>query len=307
VQLFKYCISVFVLFVSASCPLFAGGFDNLGYSARPVALGGAYIAIADDPSAVFYNPAGLPQLRSLSVSTMYSRLFPGVEDDNLNLFALSAAMPVSIIGTFGVGGTFFNTNLWKESMFIASYGRTIYAGFSIGGSVKVLQWSAAAPPGESSLSYIGLSFDAGAHCVLNNIFEGNDLRLGVVLRDITQPSIAKNGASDAKLPLKVDVGAAYISTTYNYLIAVSLSKEADDIKLRGGAELVGLSGEILGNPSAFLLRVGGAGIINNKTQGELNGGFGINLGSLNIDYAYVYYFEISNLGGSHKISLGYSF
>jgi hypothetical protein len=307
VQLLKYFSTILGLTVLVSWTVFAGGFDNLGFGARPVALGGAFVSIADDPSAVFYNPAGLSQIRSLSISSMYSRLFPSVQDDNLNLLTLSGAMPIGIIGTFGVGGSFFSSDLWKESMFIASYSRTIYAGFSVGGSVKFLQWSASAPPGESSLSFVGLSFDAGAHYVMSNIIEGSDLRLGVVVHDITQPSIAKNSATDAKLPLKIEVGASYVSTVYNYLIAASLGKEGDDVKLRGGTELVGLSGDMLNTPAAFLIRAGAAGILNNKTQGELNGGFGIRMGGLNIDYAYVYFFEISNLGGSHKISLSYSF
>ncbi len=35
--------------------------------ARPVGMGGAYVAVAEDPSAVWYNPAGLAQVRSSQI------------------------------------------------------------------------------------------------------------------------------------------------------------------------------------------------------------------------------------------------
>lgn len=42
-------------------PLFlmAGGWNNTLLGCRAIAMGGAFIAVADDPSAIFYNPAGL--------------------------------------------------------------------------------------------------------------------------------------------------------------------------------------------------------------------------------------------------------
>lgn len=35
---------------------------GMGIGARAIALGGAFVAIADDPSALFWNPAGLTQI-----------------------------------------------------------------------------------------------------------------------------------------------------------------------------------------------------------------------------------------------------
>ncbi len=40
---------------------------GIGIGARAEALGGAFVAIADDPSALYWNPAGIVQLNSLSV------------------------------------------------------------------------------------------------------------------------------------------------------------------------------------------------------------------------------------------------
>lgn len=48
---------------------------ELGISARVMGFGGAFIALADDEAAVFYNPAGLPQLSGTRFSSLYTRPF----------------------------------------------------------------------------------------------------------------------------------------------------------------------------------------------------------------------------------------
>lgn len=48
-------------------------YDNLGTSAKAVGMGNAFVAIADDPSGVFYNPAGLARLKGVQLSVMYDR------------------------------------------------------------------------------------------------------------------------------------------------------------------------------------------------------------------------------------------
>ncbi len=48
---------------------------EFGVSARSLGLGGAFIALADDESAVFYNPAGLPQLSETKYSSLFTRPF----------------------------------------------------------------------------------------------------------------------------------------------------------------------------------------------------------------------------------------
>lgn len=47
----------FVILVTVN--LWAGGWNNTLVGCRALAIGGAFVAVADDPSAVFHNPAGL--------------------------------------------------------------------------------------------------------------------------------------------------------------------------------------------------------------------------------------------------------
>ena len=57
----------------AQVPLF---FDDIGCGPRSIAMGQAFTAVADDPSAAYYNPAGLTQTPShlvLSIGYQYSK------------------------------------------------------------------------------------------------------------------------------------------------------------------------------------------------------------------------------------------
>src|SRR6185503_1676844 len=49
-------------------------FLSRGAGARPMSMGEAYTAVADDASAASWNPAGLGQLDSLSAVAMYDHL-----------------------------------------------------------------------------------------------------------------------------------------------------------------------------------------------------------------------------------------
>ncbi|MCL6642959.1 MAG: UPF0164 family protein [Candidatus Bipolaricaulota bacterium] len=60
---------------------------EMGTSARAMALGGAFAAIADDESAVFYNPAGLALLGRTTIAAFYQRAF-----DVVHHVALAGAM-----------------------------------------------------------------------------------------------------------------------------------------------------------------------------------------------------------------------
>lgn len=287
----------------------AGGFDDLGNSARVVSMGGANIAVADAPYSIFYNPAGIYNIKNLSLSSTYSNLYQGITDDNLNYFSLSAVVPLEVIGEFGIGGTFLNSELWKENTFIFSYARQLYGDIALGGSLKLLRWSAEAAPGETALSYFGFTFDIGAHYTFSNLISNSDLRVGLAIQNLTQPSISNNGSPDAKLPISMGLGLAFISKEYNYVVALDILRYDETTRINTGAEFLGLRQEVFGLNTAFLIRGGYNGIVGSDvfTQRGVNAGFGLNVDDLKIDYAYVFPLVLQNVGGSHKISLNYNF
>ncbi|OMH41247.1 OmpP1/FadL family transporter [Desulfurobacterium indicum] len=63
-------------FFAVSSVAYGGNVDTFGIGSAETALGGAYSATADDPYAVYYNPAGLMQLEGQIVSFGFEVLDP---------------------------------------------------------------------------------------------------------------------------------------------------------------------------------------------------------------------------------------
>src|SRR5262249_48180051 len=63
---FRRAARVLCLVVSSSARVYAGGFELAEQSPKGVATSGAQTAVADDASAVYYNPAGLAFQTGLS-------------------------------------------------------------------------------------------------------------------------------------------------------------------------------------------------------------------------------------------------
>ncbi len=55
------------LFLFSHTFIFASGFQINEHGARAMGMGGAFVAVANDPSAIFFNPAGLAQLKGLKL------------------------------------------------------------------------------------------------------------------------------------------------------------------------------------------------------------------------------------------------
>lgn len=60
-------------------------FLDIGAGARPRALGNAFVAIADDANAVFWNPSGITTLERIEITGMHSSLFFGTKYDYVSV------------------------------------------------------------------------------------------------------------------------------------------------------------------------------------------------------------------------------
>ena len=116
---------------------------NVMVGSRGIGMGGAYVAIADDQSAAYWNPAGLSQVENVSV--MESNLLYQVPGLNVNYMSL--AVPVENVGTvcgswqltatsleegwnYEKGGP-QSTSTANEQTFVLSIGRQIWKELSI--------------------------------------------------------------------------------------------------------------------------------------------------------------------------------
>ncbi len=76
---------------------------------RGFGMGGAYVALADDPSAAYWNPAGLSQVNEISIMES-NWIFQDVEGININYVTI--AIPVKYVGT--VSGSWLLTHATLE-------------------------------------------------------------------------------------------------------------------------------------------------------------------------------------------------
>lgn len=77
---FILAVVVLTLAGPAQATKFAGTFMENGGGARALGMGGAFTAVADDPSATFWNPAGLTGLQSSEILIMHSERFGDLID-----------------------------------------------------------------------------------------------------------------------------------------------------------------------------------------------------------------------------------
>ena len=55
--------------------IFGQGIEQIPSGTRPLGMGGAFVAVADDANTINWNPAGLPGLRRTEFTSTYSDLY----------------------------------------------------------------------------------------------------------------------------------------------------------------------------------------------------------------------------------------
>lgn len=90
-----FILLVFGAVSSAYSARYVGEFLEIGAGARAVGMGGAFTAVADDPSAFYWNPSGLGYIEGLKFSGMYADLWGGLS--NYSVAGVAAAVPGAVV------------------------------------------------------------------------------------------------------------------------------------------------------------------------------------------------------------------
>jgi hypothetical protein len=278
------CALAAVIAAAAATPAPAPAyFENALLSARTASLGGAFVAIADDPSAVIDNPAGLTGIATPSFLFTWQKPY-GVDGLDEGFFAVTIpAGPVSL------GAAWFHRGLagaLSEDLFTLSVARDLKrtsedASLSVGVNVELARVSAHAAIDESATA-AGL----GAAVLLRPFaFIG----LGYSLRSANQPDLdLVAGGSVTPLRRTQAVGLSYY---WQQRLAVTFeTHEAADgaWRARGGMELTV-------NPH-LALRAG-------LEDSRATAGFGVEWNRVVFDAAMRTH---ETLGASYLVSLRYS-
>lgn len=252
---------------------------QIGMGARALAMGGAFVAVADDATTLHYNPAGLAALQGLELSSFYSTEY-GVSGYG----ALAVAGPGLGAGVQWLGSsdieerdTYANpTGSFDLSLAAArlAYARRL-GPVAAGIGLTYVSESLATVTGS------GLTGDAGLLLPLGPV------RVGLAARNLWGTLKYSSGTADPFDPAYV-LGLAWQPGPFTLALDYELEGPA-----RLGAEYLAAS--------AFALRAGAWKL---EEELALAGGFGLALGGLRLDYAYL---QPRVLPGTHRLSLGYRF
>jgi Type IX secretion system protein PorV len=293
----------------------AGKFLSIGVGAKANAMGEAYTSIADDPSAIYWNPAGIARIDSYEALFSYSKLFA-----DMNLSFLGVVIPGGSIGNFGVGVTSINygsigvttenfpdgtgeTFTPASYAFDLSYARNITDDFSVGASVKYIRETIY----NSDAS--GVAFDVGT--IFNTPFYGikfsssisnygSKMQMGgsdLLIRYNVDPTRAgSNQTVDAyiatdqfDLPLRLQIG---ISREFQILESQKLTLAADALVPNDNYQSVNLGGELSFFDDMIALRGGYKTLFLKDSQEGLTLGFGLKYKRAGfIDFAFDYAYQ----------------
>ncbi len=207
---------------------------------RASGLGGAYVAIADDATATYFNPAGLAGQSSRSFRYTHTKWLPKLADDLFYEY-VAYSQPIEGVGNIGANVTFltygeqihtdeFGTELGTFSSYdlaiSGSYGTYLSEQHALGVTIKWIH-SRLAPFGAGAErgKGIGNSFGVDVGWLWREPLSG--LTLGATLRNVG-PKISYIDARQADpLPQHLVVGGAYkaLDTEYNdILVALDVYK-----------------------------------------------------------------------------------
>jgi len=88
---------------SAGATKYAGAFMENGGGARALGMGGAFTAVADDPSTTFWNPAGLATMADREILLMHSERFGDLIDRDFISYTQPVAWNILGGSSSGVG------------------------------------------------------------------------------------------------------------------------------------------------------------------------------------------------------------
>lgn len=303
---------------------YGGEFLSIGVGARALALGGSQVAIVNDVTSGYWNPAGLALINYPQISLMHEEHFGSLVNYNYGAVAVpygkDMSFGLSIIrlsidgipdtrnAIYDVNGdgildihddkpdyskiTEFNNTDWA---FYLTFAKRASENFSWGANVKIIKRNIA------EFSAAGIGFDIGAqYKPYENLF------LGLNFQDITTTLVAWDTGRNELITPTVKVGTAYLLNILGGTIIPVLDldlrfenrKSASNFNI-GPVSFDFHSGIEYNYKNIFSVRAGYSDVK------QFTIGAGINLPKLTIDYSFarITQSESERLPDTHRISL----
>jgi hypothetical protein len=269
-------------------------FLKIGVGARAAAMGDAYVAVAQDASALYWNPAGIANTPDLELHASHNEWISDVRYEyvaavqGLRGHAVGAHVALLHMGKFdGRDGDGNFTETFRAYDFFAgaAYARRISKDIEVGVGGKLLYSRI------HDYDAVGFATDLG-------------IRYRTPLRGLTLAATATNLGPEMKfiedafvLPAQARIGAAFRSRAV--LSGIVL---ASDLRFPNDGDTRGHVGGEVWIHEMIALR-GGAKFGYDEEAGAV--GVGINYRNYMFDYAFAPFSSASELGDTHRISVGW--
>ncbi len=281
--------------VPASAYFTKGGVTGIG--ARALGLGGSFTAIADDTSAVWWNPAGLGQLTRAELAGMYAAVFNG----KVTYLFTSAAFPVFADGIMALSWDRkdFGSSGLKEDVYYMTFASTLTEDRTFFGGLNVKFFSASSS--YPTVGGNGLGLDWGVLYRLPLPKFGKEIRFGFSAQDLNTEIHEKQGVIQ-DVPSVIRLGAAYQFERW-----ITLSTDMENFKdpsvSRSGSTRVRAGVEGWFFEGSLGVRLGYVGFA--TVPGRYSAGVSYRATDWEVDYAYLGH--AGNLGDSHRASFALRF
>lgn len=264
-------------------------FLKIGAGARPTAMGDAFVGVADDVNAVYYNPAGLAFISRPEMTAMHTQWIEGINYDfgafayptDLGAFAVSAAtLKVDEIQKRGTNEALQGTFDSLDAAYGLSFARTLGPLTSLGLTARYIKQDLDT---ESASAWSG---DVGVY----HRFGIKPLTLGFAVRHLGQEIKFKSQSDPQPLTLDVGMGASLMRERLK--CAWNIKKSNDEPVYFGlGSEW----NQPLGKDMSVSGRLG-----YNNSRSDIDGASGISLGGgmafrqFDFDFAWVPFGDLGN-------------
>jgi long-subunit fatty acid transport protein len=293
-------------------------FLKIGIGARAMAMGEAYVAVANDAEALYWNPAGISRFKNHAVFFSHTQWLVDVDVEYGGI-----VYHLDPVNTFGLAFTYLHTDEMKETtelqpfgtgrffsfsdfLVAISYARNMTDKFSFGLSVKYMHENIAELTMNGLLFDLGTYYDTGWNSLrfavaVTNIGQEMQPEGSYIYQDLAAQEVEVNKFQSFPPPIMFRLGLAgeIFKTTDNRITSSIQLNHPNDNKENLNFGLEYMWRDILA------LR---AGYKSARVEEDFSAGLGLKINTafsnIRVDYAFT---NFGRLGAVNRFSLHFEF